>query len=106
MEDLLEAANKRGGIPDEFLLTKDEYARFLRDIWLSHEFAHQHVTVEVANEDERFNLTNNVKAKKILPDQIVNVLVDKWVKKEYTITYKNVPVVLQADKPDQDNWSK
>ena len=102
MEDLITVADKKGGIPNEFHLTKLEYAGFLKDIQMTHDIAHPHVIVDVFDEGERFNLTNNVMAKNPLPDQIVKYLVDKWVKNEYNIRYKNIPLIYQVDKEDTE----
>ena len=109
MEDLIIAAEKKGGIPNEFILNKLEYAGFLCDAQMTHEVTHPHLIIEVADEDNRFNLTNNVKAKNPLPEQIVRLLVDKWVKSEYNIRYKNIPVSYKDDKenqepPDRKGW--
>ncbi len=77
---------------------------------MTHETAHVHVTVDSMGDEERFNITNNIKAKNPLPDQIVKYLVDKWVKKEYNVQYKIIPIIYKDDKenqeapPDRKGW--
>ena len=104
MTDLINQAVKTDGIPDQFVLSQTEFALFIKDIWMTTGAKTiPEVTIKVLNKGDEFSIISSIKSKNTLSDQVLKELVDKWVKREYSILYKNIPVVFTAgDSKDTD----
>lgn len=96
MDALIREAKEKGGEPANFKMNTQEASEFLIELTGLDVEARKNIVVKQKGENEtdaRFLL------KSPLTKEMGNFLLNKWNKKEITILYKNVEVIILNKKP-------